>query len=215
MCFSTEASFTASVILGTAGGAMLKNASSRFLFFLAAIPLLFAIQQLAEGLVWLHLSYHIGSDALFFNAQRAYLIFAFLIWPIWIPISFALIEPVTWRRYLLFFNFYCGLALFLVNLYYSEKTNISVQVINHSLQYMGQTPHQTISYALIVLLPMFLSSLKNVWILGILVAFAYLVADYFYAKTFVSVWCFFAALISLSVYKILKDYRYELEKTSI
>ncbi len=215
MCFSTEASFTAAVLLGATGGATLKATSSRSQFFLAAIPFLFALQQLSEGLVWLHLSYQIGSNTLFFNAQRSFLMFAFLIWPIWIPLSLTVLEQVSWRRSLLYLNLACGIVLSTVNLFYGLHSDPSVHVINHSLQYLGKVPAQSFIYPLIVLLPCFLSSLKSVRWFGVLTLMSYFVADYFYSVTFISVWCFFAAIISLSVYKILKDNRSELEKTEI
>lgn len=214
MCFSTEASFTAALFLGTAGGLTLKNSSSRSQFFIAAIPFLFAIQQFSEGLIWLYLSHHIGSQDLFINAERSYLTFAFLIWPIWIPLSFALIETVTWRRMLLFINLYCGLALSILNLTYGMKEDISVEVVNHSLQYMGQVPEQGIVYPLIVMLPMFLSSLKNVWIYGLFIVMSFVIADYYYTSTFTSVWCFFSAIVSVVIYKILKDNQLSYEKKS-
>jgi hypothetical protein len=214
MCFSTEASFTAALFLGTAGGLTLKSTSSRSQFFVASIPLLFAIQQFSEGLIWLYLSHHIGSQELFINAKRSFLTFAFLVWPIWTPLSFALIEPIGWRRIMLFINLYCGLALSILNLTYAMRKDVSVQVINHSLQYMGHVPEQGIIYPLIVMLPMFLSSLKNAWIYGALVMLGFVIADHYYTATFTSVWCFFAALVSLFVYKLVKDNQFSLEKKS-
>lgn len=205
MCFSAEASFAASAILAVTGVAALKNHFSSSYFFLAVIPFFFAIQQFSEGLIWLHLTHHFGSEALFINAQRSFLIFGFLIWPIWIPLSLALIEKIYWRRLLLFIILFSGLSLSLVNLYYGIKGDISVQITQHSLQYSGEYPSQTFLYPLIVLLPCFLSSVKNVWIFGILLIVAYFVASYFYTQTFVSVWCFFSAIVSLCIYKILKN----------
>lgn len=212
MCFSTEASFTASVILTVGGTAILKTATSRSQLFLAAIPILFAIQQFSEGIIWLHLSNHFGSVALFESAQHSFLTFAFFIWPIWTPLSMAVLETVHWRRILLFINLFFGLALSVVNFSYAIRENLTVQVVNHSLQYLGQVPSQTFIYPLIVLLPMFLSSLRSAWIFGFLLTIGYILADYFYTTTFVSVWCFFSALVSLSIYKILKDNQYSLEK---
>lgn len=212
MCFSAEASLTAAVVLGVTGIVTLKNSLSRSHFFLAAIPLLFTIQQLAEGFVWLHLSHHIGSLELFTAAQRTFLIFAFLIWPVWIPLSFAVVEQVPWRRLLLYINLACGVGLFMLNVAYAFNQVPSVQVVHHSLQYVGQIPAQTWIYPLVILLPCFLTSLKNVWIFGILITFGYLVAAYFYTDAFISVWCFFAALVSLSIYKILKDNQLSLNK---
>lgn len=214
MCFSTEASFSAAAILGAAGGLTLRNASSKSQFFLAAIPLLFAIQQFSEGLVWLHLTKNIGSDIFFTNAERSFLTFAFLIWPLWIPLSFALIEPISWRRSLLFINLYCGIGLSALNLTYAMKEPISVTIVNHSLQYQGHVPEQMILYPVIVMLPTFLSSLRNSWIYGCLVLAAFVVAYYNYEANFTSVWCFFSAIVSVFIYKLIKNNQFSSEKSS-
>lgn len=210
MCFSTEASFTAAALLAAGGTSILRSTTSRAQVFLAAIPFLFALQQLSEGIVWLHFSHNIGSGDLFMNAQRFFLTFAFFIWPIWIPLSLAVLETVSWRRAIIFIFLFAGLGLSLVNLSYAVKDEMTIQVVNHSLQYDGKIPNQMIIYPLIILAPMFLSSLRSAWIFGILVTIAYVLADYFYTKTFVSVWCFFSAIVSLCVYKILKDNQYSL-----
>jgi hypothetical protein len=205
MCFSTEASFTTALILGLTGYASLKNISSRSQFFLAAIPLLFAIQQLAEGFVWIQLNQQLEPNAFFVSAHYIFLAFAFLLWPIWIPLSLAMVEKIKWRRSLIYLNLACGIVLSLINLSYALKQHVSVQIVHHSLQYLGDVPSQTLLYPFIVLLPCFLSSMKNMWVFGILVALGYIVADYFYTMSFVSVWCFFAAIVSLAIYKIVKD----------
>lgn len=215
MCFSTEASFTAAFFLGAIGGVTLKTTSSRAQFFVGAIPLIFAIQQFSEGIIWLYLSRHIGSHELFINAERSFLTFAFLVWPVWIPLAFALIEPVTWRRSLLFINLYCGLGLSILNLTYAMRDDITVQIVNHSLQYMGHIPEQTTIYPLIVMLPMFLSSLRNVWIYGLATLLGFMIADYYYTTTFASVWCFFAAIVSVFVYNIVKGNQISEEKKPI
>ena len=54
MCFSATASFAASAVLITAGGASLSLAKPHQRLF-AAMPLLFGIQQAIEGLQWLQL----------------------------------------------------------------------------------------------------------------------------------------------------------------
>jgi len=205
MCFSTEASFSAAAVLAAFGGTTLKNNLVRRSFFLAAIPLLFALQQFFEGLIWLHFSYNTGPQSLLIFSEHAFLFFAFLVWPVWIPFSFASVEQISWRRTLLSINLVCGLILSGLNLAYGWDQDIGVSIINHSLQYRGNAPEQLYIYPLIVLAPCFLSSLKRVWIFGVLIAISYGIADYSFESNFVSVWCFFAAIVSLSVYKILKD----------
>lgn len=205
MCFSTEASFTAAAVLGVFGIFTLKKCKTKSLYLLASIPLLFAIQQLTEGFLWLGFNNFFESTVVFKTITNVFLIFAFLIWPIWVPLSLYLPEKVQWRRILIGLNLIGGIILAGFNLFYSLQQEIDVHLINHSIQYLGNTPSQTYIYPIIVLLPYFLSSLKNAWIFGALTAAAYVAAEYFYTETFVSVWCFFAAVASISIYKIIKD----------
>ena len=52
MCFSATASYTAGVLLVGMGGVVLSRVREKREIAYAAIPLLFGIQQLSEGLVW-------------------------------------------------------------------------------------------------------------------------------------------------------------------
>jgi hypothetical protein len=53
MCFSATASFGAAVVLGTIGIVAMSKAGTKPQRLLAAIPLIFAVQQVTEGLIWL------------------------------------------------------------------------------------------------------------------------------------------------------------------
>lgn len=66
----------------------------------AAIPLVFACQQAAEGAVWLTLG-QTGSDTLRGLAVNVYLGFALIVWPTWMPLALASMEPSIRRRRLL------------------------------------------------------------------------------------------------------------------
>lgn len=205
MCFSTEASFTAAVSLGAIGILTFKKTSSPNQYFLASIPLLFALQQLSEGLIWLHLREGVGPEGLLTFSKYYFLTFAFLVWPIWLPLAFASLEPIKWRRSLLFVNLLFGFILSLLNFTYALQEGVTVKIVNHSIQYIGNIPSQEILYPLIVILPMFLSSVKDVWIYGVFVFAGLLVANYYYIETSTSVWCFFAAVVSLFIYKIVSN----------
>lgn len=82
MCFSAEASFTTAAVLTTIGFAGLKINFSRSQLFLAMIPLLFAIQQFFEGVLWLGLESTTFPITILMLAKKIFLIFAFLVWPI-------------------------------------------------------------------------------------------------------------------------------------
>ncbi len=55
MCFSAAASFGTSAFLGGAGIVAIKKIDSRKKLAFACVPILFCIQQLSEGVLWLAL----------------------------------------------------------------------------------------------------------------------------------------------------------------
>lgn len=204
MCFSAEASFSAAALLGGAAFFTLKNAPNRSFFFLAAIPFLFAMQQLSEGILWVNLKSNSPSDITSL-AAHSFLFFAFLVWPVWIPLSLWLVEKNQKNKKVIFVILVGGTLLSLFNLYFGLQDKISVATVNRSLQYTGNVPPQTYFYPLIILLPCFLSTLRSIRPFAFLIAAAYAVAFYFYRESFVSVWCFFSALVSLFIFKVIKE----------
>src|SRR5687767_12886897 len=88
MCFSAEASFGLSAALVPAGAFCLATAhrtQNRPYLPVAIVPLAFGIQQFCEGLVWVGLGQ--GNDGLVDASAFAYLFFALLLWPVWMPLS--------------------------------------------------------------------------------------------------------------------------------
>ncbi|NLL89783.1 MAG: hypothetical protein GX226_01560, partial [Dehalococcoidales bacterium] len=49
----------------------------------------------------------------------------------------------------------------------------------------------------------FISSVKRMWVFGVLIAVACIVTGIFFSQFLTSIWCFFAAVISVIVYWIL------------
>lgn len=217
MCFSAEISFTAAGILGILGTATLKNQPTKPYFYLAAIPFLFGLQQLSEGVLWTELGQVHPHVALVEIAKWTFILFAFLVWPIWIPLSLFAIEKVQWRRQLIGLVLVAGTSLSLTNLYYGLGQPIGVNIINHSIQYVGHLPlpSETYTYPSILIIPTFLSSLNRIWIFGALALVTYAIASYFYSVTFISVWCFFAAVVSSIIFKILRDSRNESQQSNL
>ena len=56
MCFSASASFGAGIVLTGIGVASIKKSDTRSKSLFASIPLIFGIQQITEGFLWLALS---------------------------------------------------------------------------------------------------------------------------------------------------------------
>ena len=60
-------------------------------------------------------------------------------------------------------------------------------------------------YIIATIVPFFITRNKTVWLLGGLIAISYVVSYVAYFEAFASVWCFFAALISILVYGLVRD----------
>ena len=97
MCFSAPASFTAAAVLVTIGVATLRHVREPRTLLFACVPLLFAVHQFGEGLVWLALEGRLGPTA------RDHLVFLYTLYaigilPLLMPVAVVLMEPPGWRR---------------------------------------------------------------------------------------------------------------------
>jgi hypothetical protein len=206
MCFSEEASFTAAVAIGIVAGAALHTAGFTRFAFLALAPLFFALQQLAEGLTWLHLKGVLSDGWLPHIMREYYNFFAFVGWPIWVPFSLLIVEKESSRRLILSVFLLFGVLIGGYNLFQMIEQPIYPVVASHSIRYETQIPYQEVYlYGAITLLPWFFSSLRGAWVAALVFIFSFLIAGYFYEFTFTSVWCFFAAIVSIVILKVLTD----------
>ena len=109
MCFSATASFSAGAVLLGLGTVTLRSARRPRELMFAAIPLLFAVQQMTEGVIWLTFR----DDAPQINRvmTQLYAFFSHVLWPAWIPLAVLLMEaPGGRHRVLLTFvaPFFCS-----------------------------------------------------------------------------------------------------------
>lgn len=198
MCFSAAASFTASAFLAGCGAAALWLARDPSHKPLAAIPLLFAIQQGIEGLVWL--SFDKGDPAATAALGHAYTLFSHILWPAYVPFAAWSAEPPGPRRRLL-----AGAAVggFLVAglLAWSLAADpvapvaASGHIAYDSRQMLG--PATMLLYLAATTGSLLASSRGFLRAFGALALAAFGLAYLVYAQWFISVWCFFAAWLSL------------------
>lgn len=95
MCFSAAASFSAGTLLLAVGAVTLRMVQRSAQRPYAAIPLLFAVQQLVEGVVWLSFG---GPAGLNFVATQVYSFFSHVLWPVYVPLAAWRMEPRGPRR---------------------------------------------------------------------------------------------------------------------
>ncbi len=201
MCFSATASFSAGAVLLGLGTLTVKSAHRRRKMVLAAIPLLFAIQQLSEGVIWLTFRY----DTPLLNTVMTYVysFFSHVLWPIYMPLAVLLIEPPSWRRRALLVFVAAGLAVGAYLLYFLVIFPVISRPTGQHIEYVS--PHffaamvMTLYLLATTVSPMF-STHKMVKVFGVLALLSFAIAYAFYTTWFISVWCFFAALLSAVIY---------------
>ncbi len=206
MCFSAPVSFTACAALTAIGVLALRQTTKGHERFFAAIPLLFAIQQGIEGILWLRLPVH-GTDGLAFVLIQLYAVFIGVIWPVLIPLSLWLMEPGRWRRLGLKGMFGLGLAAAIYTLAVIVRFGVTAHIANQCLVYQNGSqmwPGLLTVYVIVTCGPFFVSSLHNVRWIGIAQMVGFVVAYNAFRLNYPSVWCFFAALISALIYVDLR-----------
>jgi hypothetical protein len=193
MCFSAPASFISSGGLAVLGGASVVMAKKEDKI-LALIPFLFGIQQAFEGIQWLYLN--AGSTSL--AAGYAFLFFAFIVWPIYVPTFVYILDKN--RRDVLKWFIYLGVTVALYFLYLLFTQTLLIRQVNACISYDFHFPLKHVinaCYLLVTFGPLFASSRLLFRFFGGIVAVTALIAWLFFALTFTSVWCFFAAITSV------------------
>lgn len=208
MCFSPEASFAVGGALIPAAGYCLYKAwiNDPRLIAVALIPLAFGAQQIAEGFVWLGLE--ANDPVRTRSAALVFLFFATAFWPWWFSPLNAIIEFRPRRRpvfivltvltsvwfWVLYFPFLVG-----------PEQWLTVQVVHHSIHYnypdhpvfrYAPPPVLRLSYLLSVAVPMALGpNIFGRWPIFFVLG-SVLVAVTVFEYAFISVWCFFAAVLT-------------------
>jgi hypothetical protein len=101
VCFSPQGDLVGGVVLAAIGIDALRHVDRRpgYLAF-AALPLLLAAHQVDEAFVWWglqgHVSATVGEVAIW-----AYLLFAFVVLPVYVPVAVLVLEPTGRRRSLM------------------------------------------------------------------------------------------------------------------
>ena len=198
MCFSATASFSAGIILLGASVLAVRCARGPREVPLAAIPLLFATQQFVEGVVWLTFSY----EAPLLNAAmtHTYSFFSHVLWPVYVPVAVLLIEPPGWRRTTLRGLVVTGAAVAVYFMYMLVAFPVVSRATGQHIEYIS--PHFfSIAVMSVYLLSTAISPMVSthrwVKVFGVLALTSFAAAYYFYARWFISVWCLFAAILSL------------------
>jgi hypothetical protein len=209
MCFSAEASFGVAAALMSAGAYCVREASRKGwrLLGLALVPAFFAVQQIAEGFVWLALENQDLQVAT--RAGLDFLFFALWFWPVWMPLSALALALGGLRGWMV--RIICVASLswpFIygpVFLYPEHYLTIEVKPHHIAYSYSGLPVYDYVPLSLLrffyvstVAVPMALAWHDCILVrwCGALFVASIVFAWWFFAYAFASVWCFCAAVLS-------------------
>ncbi len=202
MCFSATANFVGSGLLGAIGLATIREVKHPRELLFASLPFLFAIHQFTEGFVWLGLD-DPGRSALVHPAGAAYILFAQVLLPVLLPLSVFLIEPTPRRRRRMIGFLAVGilLALYIVWGLIAYPLDISAEA--RSIVYLNRistTKLVAMLYVLATCGALFFSGFPALVLLGAVNLAGLLVVMLVRRYAFTSIWCAYAAVVSVIVY---------------
>jgi hypothetical protein len=208
MCFSAIVSFSAAAGLSLLGIATIRSTTSNRELLLGAFPCLFALQQTLEGFVWLG---HSDSALSSITAVGVYgfLLFASLLWLVLSPLAIYLLEQDLNRKRFLLGLTIGGLLLGIYLFGWILNHGVNPQTFSGNLFYdLSFIPgYEVIKYLylVVIVLPFSIAHSSALKIFGGLVTVSFILSQIFFQVTMVSIWCFFAAILSGGLYFVIKD----------
>jgi len=189
-------------VIGAIGIYAVRHVRQRREFVAVAwIPLLLGAHQFIEALVWLWLQGHvprgIGQVALW-----AYLLIAFVVLPVFIPLAVIALEPTRRRKGMMVPFALIGTVVGAILLAAKVRGPIGVRLASYHLSYSIRVPDGFLIIALYVVAvcgPLLMSGYRNVVIFGAVNLVAVIVIAKLTISGFASVWCGWAAVSSAAI----------------
>ena len=202
MCFSPQADVAGGVLIAVIGVDAVRHIRQRREFIaLAWIPLLLGAHQFIEALVWLWLQGHvpggIGHVALW-----AYLLIAFVVLPVFIPLAVIALEPTRRRKQVMAPFALLGAVVAATLFAAMARGPVSVRLAPYHLSYGIRLSDGFLIVALYVVAvcgPLLVSGYREVALFGIVNLVAVIVIARLTISGFASVWCGWAAVSSAAI----------------
>lgn len=199
MCFSVQADVVGGLAVSSVGIDVLRHVGNRREYLpLAALPLLFGLHQLDEVFVWLALQGHV-SQSVGRDATWAYLLFAFVLLPTYVPFAVRRIEPRGRRRIAMDAFLVIGVGVSITLLIALLRGPVRAQLaLNHLSYSSGLSAGWPIVAAYVVATcgSLVVSRVRMISTFGIVNMVAVAGLAYTVVDGFASLWCFWAAVTS-------------------
>jgi hypothetical protein len=201
MCFSAAANFVGSGVLATVGVATLTKVKHRRELLFASLPALFAIHQFIEGFVWLGLDGML-SPKVTHNMGAAFMLYAQGLLPFLLPLSVLLFEPNGKSRQRMVPFLVLGSLTTLFILWALTAYPTEVFVRGNSIVYINQATNNitvAIFYVIATCGSLLFSKVKDMVIFGLANLVILLAVMAFKRYAFTSLWCAYAAVVSVII----------------
>jgi hypothetical protein len=202
VCFSPQADVVGGLLIGTIGVDAVRHIRQRREFIaLAWLPVLLGAHQFIEALVWLWLQGHVPRG-LGHVALWAYLLIAFVVLPVFVPLAVIALEPTRRRKQLMAPFAVIGTAIAVILFVAMVRGPVGVKLAPYHLSYSIRPPDGLLIVALYVVAvcgPLLLSGYRNVALFGVVNLVAVIVIARLTISGFASVWCGWAAVSSAAI----------------
>ncbi len=199
MCFSPQADLVGGIVISTIGVVAIRNAQKRHRdIALSTLPLLLGAHQIIESFVWLGLQGHEPHE-IERVALWAYLLIAFVVLPIFVPLAVVINEPSRRRRFIMTPLVALGFAVSTILFVTMLRGPVSVRLRPYHLAYSINLSHGGIVVVLYVTAicgTLLLSTRRRVVTFGLVNVIAVVVIAWLTIDGFASVWCGWAAVTS-------------------
>jgi len=202
VCFSATANFVGSGVLGAVGVATLAEVKHRRELLFASLPCMFAVHQFTEGFVWLGLDQKL-SAVVTHDVGALYVLFAQGLLPFLLPLGVLLIEPTPRRRRRMLGFSILGSALALYILWGLIAYPLQISVRQNSIVYenaITTTMVVAVLYVIATCGALFFSGFRDLVLLGAVNVVGLLVVMAVRRFAFTSLWCAYAAVVSVIIY---------------
>ncbi len=202
MCFSPQADLVGGVVIGAIGVDAVRHVKKRHGHVaLATLPLLLGFHQFTEAFVWWGLQGHVPHE-LERVALWVYLLIAFVVLPVYVPVAVLLNEPLLRRRRAMTPLALLGVIVASVLFAAMIRGPVNVRLRPYHLAYSIALHDGGFIVALYVLAicgTLLLSSTRRVVVFGMVNLAAVAVIAWLTIDGFASVWCGWAAVSSAAI----------------
>lgn len=206
MCFSPEVDLVVGVVTCGVGIDAVRHVRRRNELPLAAVPIVLGVHELVEVIVWWGLRGHLDRDV-WHPAAWVYLVIAFGVVPVLAPFAVAALEPERHRARAYAFTA-LGAAVASALTYAVVRGPIHASIDGHHIAYRADLWQGNLLVGLYVFATtgaLLSSSWRVVRWFGAANLVAALLLMWFNANGLISLWCIWAAVMSIGVALHLRD----------